>query len=48
MKQQIIIVTDVEVPVTQLLNNEDFQVLKTEEDGTYVMIKKEVPVAEYN
>jgi hypothetical protein len=41
MKITITIVCDSEVPATSLLNNVQFEVIKTEREDTFVLVKRE-------
>ncbi len=40
MKKTITLVSDEEVPITHLLNDKDFEVIKTEKEDVFVMVKK--------
>ena len=48
MKTTITIVCDKEVPPIHLLNSTDYEVVETKQEGVFCMIKKELPLAEYN
>ena len=41
MKKTIVIISDTEEPITNLLDRENHEILKTEREDTYVLIKKD-------